>query len=72
MKEISFTTWDKWIVEGDLTALEFVKVFKKKYELNIISLALIKEKVIYCSVSQEEYICYENQKITDIYKEIFW
>lgn len=66
-KEILFTFWDKWIIEGDLTVLEFANAFKKKFDLNV-SLILVGPKAVYgdLCVNREQY---ENMKITDIYRK---
>ena len=39
-KEIIFSLWDKWIIEGDLTVSEFIKAFKEKYGISVSTLTI--------------------------------
>ncbi|OHT04303.1 Ubiquitin-like modifier-activating enzyme 1 [Tritrichomonas foetus] len=66
-KQIKFSLWDKWVIEGDLTVKEFIAEFENKYGLKIsaLTVGMIIAYTEFFKASND----LENKKITSIYKE---
>lgn len=64
-KEISFTFWDKWIFEGDLTVKEFIEQMKEKIGLNVSTL-MVGQIIVYADF-MPDMNQFMDRKITDIY-----
>ncbi|KAK8896042.1 hypothetical protein M9Y10_013930 [Tritrichomonas musculus] len=64
-KVVSYNTWDKWIIEGDLTVSQFINEVKNKYGLNITSMAIGSQN-LYNSTFKD----FLDRKITNIYQDV--